>query len=140
MIVIDEQETTFESGGKIRYRIRNLIAWRPDRPTGYIEAVGAPGTWKNKAPLPPEVEVSDLVQLALTRPDDAAKLWGPFLAYVAAAADTSPWRSFVSTLRTLFWRMNVRLQMRDSSTGAAVAAAIRRAPSFRFHIVGPPVA
>jgi hypothetical protein len=138
MMVVDEQETRFETDGNSLYRIRNLIAWRPGRGSGYIEAVGAPETWNSNAPLAADVELSDLVELAVTRPDDAAKLWGPFLAYVQVAANSSRWRSFLSTLRMMLWRMNVRLDVRDSSTRAAIAAAIRKSPSFRFHVVRQP--
>lgn len=137
MIVIGNHETRYEVAGVTVYRLRNQVAWQPGRETGYIQAVGAPESWGTAEPLPAGTVVADLVDAAVAQPQDAAKLWGAFLAYVATAANMSGWRRVFTALRMVFWRTPVRLEIAERSRRVAVITAIRKAPSFRFRIVGP---
>ncbi len=123
MIIVDERDTRCESENpSMRSRFRNVVAWDPSRGASFILAVGAREQWKSSDALPAGAVVTDLIQAALTDPETAAKLWGPFLAYVYAASKPRRWRHLLTTILGL----RIVVAIENPTTRAAVASAIRQ--------------
>lgn len=144
MIVITAKDSSVEKDGKVVECRENKMAWIP-QPGGrkLIIAVGGPSHWgPSPPPFPPEVTLTDLVEISTTDPDFAAQFWPLFLRYIWMSAVATPvshswWRQqWAMTIASLTMRsIPVRIDIADPVTYSAIKKALERSRSPRLRIM-----
>ena len=144
MIVITAQDSSVEKDGKVVECRENKMAWIPQAGgRKLIIAVGGPSHWgPSPPPFPPEVTLTDLVEISTTDPDFAAQFWPLFLRYIWMSAVATPvrhsrWRrQWAMTIASFTMRsIPVRIEISDPVTHLAVKKALERSRSPRLRIM-----
>jgi len=135
IIVSDEYSWVELKPGAQSMRFENEVAWQESAGKKLIIAVGGPNQWAAPGPLPADAVVTDLVAAATGDLNLAQAFWGPYLAYVFYSAKP-PWWLRDPLLAALgLSKEEVRLQLCDGTTRAAVRKAIEASSySRRFSV------
>ena len=123
VVVADDESRVVDGTNTIAARLANSITWLQEGDRRVIIAIGAPSQWNSSHPLPATAVSTDLVQAALSQPDLAIELWGPFLSYLVYMTKPNIFRR--TTMAWLPGVVPVTLELRDGSPNEVIARSLR---------------